>query len=137
MTRTPGYVTIVATFLWMATLIAAFLAITLLVPGTSADKIWRLNPLAYEQFKAFGGLSGVFLLAVGAVAATAAVGLVRRQKWAWWLALSIFAVNAAGDIASFVITRDLVRSGSGVLVAICFLFFLTRRNVRSFYQQPV
>jgi hypothetical protein len=137
MTRTPVCVTIVATFLWMATLIAVFLAITLLAPGTPADKIWRLNPLAYEQFKTFGGVSVALLLAVAVIAATAAVGLAGRKKWAWWLALGIFAVNGAGDIVSFVMTRNLVRSGLGVLVAVCFLFFLTRRSVRSFYQQPV
>jgi hypothetical protein len=137
MTRKPVCVTVVAAFLWMATLIAAFLAITLLIPGTPADEVWHLNPTAYQQFKVFGRASGAFLLAVGATAATVAAGLVRGQKWAWWLALSIFALNGMGDIAGFVITRDLVRSGSGVLVAACFLFCLMRRKVRSFYHRAV
>jgi hypothetical protein len=137
MTQKPVCVTVVAAFLWMATLMAALLAITLLAPGTPADEIWRLNPTVYHQFKTFGGASGVFLLTVGAIAGTAAAGLVRRQNWAWWLALGIFTVNGVGDIVSFVITQDVIRSGSGILAAACFLFFLTRRNVRSFYQKPV
>jgi hypothetical protein len=137
MTRKPVCVTVVAAFLWMATGIAVFVAIVLLMPGTLADAIWHLNPAANQQFKALGGASSLFLLAVGAMAATSAAGLVRGRKWAWWLAVSIFAVNGAGDIVGFVVTRDLVRSGTGVLVAACFLFCLMRRDVRSFYRQPV
>lgn len=65
----------------------------------------------------------------------AAAGLLRRKKWAWWLALLLFAVNGSGDLVSFILTRDWLRSLSGVMIAAGFVYSLSRSSVRRYFEQ--
>ena len=73
---------------------------------------------------------------VGVATAVAAAGLLRGNRWAWQLAIIVFAMNGLGDVVSLFITRDLLKSGSGVLIAALFLTGLLRRNVRLFFLKP-
>jgi hypothetical protein len=64
------------------------------------------------------------MLAVGT--AGAAVGLLRGRKWAWWFAVVLFAINGCGDLVSLFWTKEMLKSGSGVLIAGAFLIALSR-----------
>lgn len=131
--RKPIVVSVIAAFLFAATLIALVVGLTLIFPGTPADRVWELNKPAYEHFRTFGRASGISLVILGLITAGTAMGLIHRRQWAWWIAIGIFTVNGAGDIVSLVITRDVLRSGSGVLIAMFFIFCLLRPEVRSFF----
>ena len=133
--RRPIVVTVIAAFLLVATLIALMVATTLIFPGTPLDKLWEFNRPAYAQFRVLGTASGILLLLLGLVTAAAATGLVRGRRWSWWLAISIFAINGTGDVVGLVVTRDVVRSGSGALIAAGFIFCLLRKEVRLFFDQ--
>lgn len=130
-------ITVVAAFLFAATAIAVFIGLDLLFPVRSLDWIWRLNQRAAGTFRPNARLGGIFLLLVAVAASSAARGLLRGRRWAWWLAIGIFAVNGAGDLISFIITRDVLRSASGVVIAGVFLLMLTRRPVRDFFAAEV
>jgi len=127
----PSAVGLVVAFLFLATLIAAFVGISLLVPNPWLDSLWRLNPAAEPVFRAMGGLAGALLVALGVGTCAAGVGLLRRRKWAWWFAVVLFAVNGCGDVVGFFLTRDFLRSGSGVVVAVAFLWALA--SVRKWF----
>ena len=127
-------VSIVAAFLFAAAATAAVAGCSLLFPGTLLDRLWDLNKAGEEAFRALGSAAGVFLLVLGAATLGAAFGLLRRRKWAWWLAVALFAINAAGDAASFVATGDWLRSASGILISSAFLYALTRRSVRRYFK---
>jgi uncharacterized membrane protein YfcA len=122
--------TVVAVFLVLAAVVAFVTGISLLFPSPIWNSLWDLNRPAYIAFEKFGRLSAVLLLVVCAGACTAGVGLLRRRRWAWRVALAIFAINGIGDLASLFLMRDLLKGVSGVLVASVFLYMLTRPGLR-------
>ncbi len=130
----PGAVSFVAVFLFTATAIASVVATSLLFPGTLLDRLWELNEPAYAGFKVLGRASGVLLLLVGMAAAAAGTGLLRGKKWAWRLSIGVFAASGFGDLVSLLITKDLLKSGSGALIAGAFLFCLLHPSVTRFVE---
>jgi hypothetical protein len=131
----PKTVSIVAAFLFAATAIAAVAGISLLFPGTLFDRLWELNKPGAAAFHALGRLSGVLLLVLGVGTSAAAAGLLQGKKWSWWFAMVLFTINGCGDVVSFFATRDILRSGSGVVIASVFLYALSRGRVRRYFEQ--
>lgn len=128
----PKTIPIVAAFLFLATVMAVATGISLLFPGTVLDRLWALNRPAADAFQSLGRIPGVVLIALGAATAAAGIGLLRRKQWAWWFALALFAINGCGDLVSFFVTGDLLKSASGVALATLFLYALTRPAVRRY-----
>jgi hypothetical protein len=52
--------------------------------------------------------------------ASAGIGFLHARKWAWWFAV-LFTVDGCGDLISFFITGELLKSASGVAVCSVFL----------------
>lgn len=132
MTSRPGSILVVATFLAVAAFIAFVVSAALLFPGSPAQHLWKLNEPAHVQFQSMGRVSPALLLLLSAASASACAGLLQGRRWAWWLACGIFAANGFGDAVTLPFTHDLVRSGSGLLVAGAFLFVLLRPSAQAF-----
>jgi hypothetical protein len=128
--RRPPTVIVVAGFLFIATPVALVTGISLLFPNPWWNRMWALNPAAYAAFSRLGAVSGVMLLALGMVTALTGSGLLLGKRWAWWIAIAIFAVNGLGDAFTLFVKRDALRGGSGMLIALGFLFWLSRPAVR-------
>lgn len=80
-----------------------------------------------------GKLFGVFLLILGVIVLYTRYGLLKGRKWAWWITLIIFAANGIGDATR--ITLDGVVEGIfGLLIAVGFIYYLTRPDVRAFFE---
>jgi len=126
---------VIVIFLIFATVMAATVGLALLFPGHLLDAMWRLNPEARTAFEGMGRLSSVLLFVVGAVAAGAAVGILRRRKLGWWLAVVLFSVNAVGDAVS-VIQGRIWQGLFGVLISALFLAYLLRPGVRAQFDRP-
>jgi len=109
------------------------LAIALALPGSPVDALWRLNPAAHAHFAALRPFSSPGLFAVGIATALIARGLLCRRRWAWWCAIALFVINAAGDAVNYALTRDLWRSGTGVVIAAGFLAVLVQPNMRAHF----
>lgn len=135
MTPRPKTVPIVAAFLFAATAIAAVTGTSLLFPNPLLDRLWEFNQPAAAGFRVLGRISGVLLLTLGAGTAAAGAGLLQRKKWAWWFAVALFAINGCGDVVSFCVTGDLLRSAIGVAIAATFLYYLIRPGVRSYFEE--
>ena len=84
-----------------------FLAITalvlvivssLVVPGTALDGLWSLKPGSRDVFDTLGLAGILLLLVVGAVAIATGIGLLRRRRWARWVAVVGLGVNALPDL---------------------------------------
>lgn len=129
----PKTVVIVATFLFAATIIAFVIGESLLFPNALLDYMWRFNPEGAALFHSIGRVSGVFLLALGVGTFFAARGLLRARRWAWWFAVSLFAIDACGNIVSYFLTYDALRSFTGAIISATFLFFLWRDSVRGYF----
>lgn len=128
---------IVTAFLVSATMMALVVSAALLFPTRAFDALWRLNPEARSAFQSMGKLSSLLLFVVGIVAGAAAFGVHRRRGWGWWLAILLFAADAAGNVIGIVMRREFVRSGFGLLITGGFLFYLVQAHIRrKFGRQP-
>ena len=126
----PKAIVVIAIFLLAATIVALIVGESLLFPNTLLDKLWKFNR---GLFHSIGRLSGMFLLALGVGMFFAALGLLRRQQWAWWFGVVLFAIDACGNIVSYFLTHDALRSLTGAIVSATFLFFLCRDSVRGYF----
>jgi hypothetical protein len=134
MERRPRTIPMVAAFLFGATAIATVVGISLLFPNWLLDRLWDLNPPAGAAFHAVGRVSGVLLLALGGGTFAAALGLLRRRRWAWWFAVVLFAINGCGDVLGFFATGDALRSVLGVAISSAFLYSLGQHRIRRYFK---
>jgi hypothetical protein len=131
----PESIAVIATFLFVATIVAFIAGGSLLFPGPFLDRMWKLNPEGAALFHAIGRVSGVFLMTLGVGTFFAALGLLRGQPWAWWFGVCLFAMDASGNIVSYFLTHDALRSVTGAIVSATFLFFLCRYPVRDYFRR--
>jgi hypothetical protein len=129
----PGTVPVVAAFLFFATVIASVVGVSLLFPNRLLDRLWKLNPEGAVLFHSIGPISGVFLLALAVGTLTAARGLLAGRRWAWWFSVALFAIDAAGNIVSFFLIHDALRTATGALISSAFLIALCRPTVRRYF----
>ena len=122
--------TAIGIFLFLGALMASLAAITLLWRGTALDRLWALNPSAYEQLAPRGWMVGIFFLVLGVALTTAGIGWFRRRRWGWKLAVVIIATQVLGDVVNC-LRGDLLRGGTGVLIAGALLLFLLRSKVKA------
>jgi hypothetical protein len=121
---------VVIAFLVFATSMAVFIGTLLLFPSGLLESVWRFNPQARSAFQSMGRLASLLLFAVGAVACGGAVGIYRRRKWGWWLAVMLFSVNAFGDAVSLFAPGRMLRGAFGVLISGLFLWYLMQPKIR-------
>jgi hypothetical protein len=126
--KTRGF-SAIGIFLLFGAVMAGLAAITLLSPGTPLDSLWVLNPIAYEQLAPLGRTVGILFLLLGAALTTAGVGWFRRRLWGWRFAVVIIATQVVGDLVNCV-TGDLLRGGTGVIIAGALLLFLLQPKIR-------
>jgi hypothetical protein len=116
--------------LFLAALVAMLTGLALLFPSPMWMPMWNLNPEAYEAFHRLGRIAELLLFCLACLSVVTGAGLIKRRRWAWWLALLGLACNGAGDLVSMLLTHNLVRFGSGVLIAAGLVFLLALPPVR-------
>jgi hypothetical protein len=126
--KPPGFAAI-GVFLFFGAWMAGLAATTLLLPGTQLDRAWILNPTAYKQLSPLGGKAGILFLLVAVALAVSGVGWFRHRVWGWRLAVAIIGTQVIGDIV-YVVRGDLLRGGTGVIIAGTLLLYLLRRRLR-------
>jgi uncharacterized membrane protein (DUF2068 family) len=104
--KRPLGVTAISIFFAFGTFMAALSVAMLLLPGTSLDRLWQLNPQAKQGLAHSGALGMVLMLAVSSACAAAAVGVWRCRRWGWWLAVAILSVNLAADLGNAMVLND-------------------------------
>jgi len=110
---------------------ASFLSfVSLLFPGSFLEPMWRLNPRARIAFFGMGNWALILLCVVCIACAMAAVGLWRRQRWAYWLAVGLLLVNLFGDLANVALGNE-PRAAIGIPIVIAVLLDLTRPGIRT------
>jgi len=130
--KRPVGIFIVGIFLLAGTAIAIVTGASLARPGTFLDEIWNLNRTAYAQFAFLGKVAGYLLLGIAAITAFAGYGLLKCRKWAWWMAVTIFAVNGAGDAVNIFVGEPL-KGIAGLAIAGCFLVYLFRPATTAYF----
>jgi hypothetical protein len=80
------------------TALVLVIATSLAVPGTALDRMWLLKPGSRDVFDTLGLWGILLLLVVGGVALATGIGLLRRRRWARWVAAVGLALNAVPDL---------------------------------------
>lgn len=123
----------VGVFLVFGASVAAFAGITLALPGTPLDSIWKLNRIAYAQLSQLGRAIGALFLLLSFVLAFAAIGWFRRRAWGWLLAALIIASQVLGDFGNLIFRRDYLGGGVGVIIAGALLLYIVRPQMRAVF----
>ncbi|MCU1251266.1 MAG: hypothetical protein JWQ49_4295 [Edaphobacter sp.] len=127
--KTQGF-TAIGIFLFFGAIMASLAATTLLWRGAALDRLWALNPTAYRQLAPLGSIVGILFLVLGVALTTAAIGWFRRRLWGWKLTVGIIATQVLGDVVNC-LRGDLLRGGTGVIIAGALLLFLLQSRVRA------
>src|SRR5712671_6972126 len=114
-----------AAFFAFGATMCALTIVLLLMPGTSLDSVWRLNPDAHAAFQSAGKWSLVLMITVAVGCAGAAIGLWQRAFWGVRLALIILSLNLIGDLLNALIRHD-YRALIGLPIGAALIFYLTR-----------
>lgn len=120
----------VGMFLIFGAAMASLAGTTLVWPGSALDRIWNLNPRAHEELVPYGRVLGVPFLLLAATLAVASLGWFKRRLWGWRLTVAIIVTQVLGDLIN-IFRGDLLRGGTGFLIAGAFLFYLLRPQLRS------
>ena len=131
--RAPAGFFALGGFFLFGSVMAAYAAVSLAVPGTVLDRGWALNPGAREQLAHFGRMAAIpFVLLAGAMLA-AALGWFGRRPWAWMLGAAIIAVNLAGDFIQL-LRGELAKGAAGVVLAGLVLAAVVRPGMRQYFR---
>jgi hypothetical protein len=95
----PHGITALSFFFLFGTVMSGLAAVTLLVPGSVFEPLWRLNRRACEGFATMGLWAALLMAVVCVACGMAALGLRRRKRWGYGVALSILTINLVGDTA--------------------------------------
>ena len=128
--KAPLGLTAMGIFLIFGALMATLAGTTLVWRGTALDRMWALNPRAYDGLTPFGKVVGIAFILFGMTLALAAMGWFRRCLWGWRLAVAIIATQALGDLVN-VSRGRIVEGGIGATIAGAVLFYLLQDPVRS------
>lgn len=128
-------VTAFVAFFALGACIAFVAAVALLTPGGFLEPIWRLNPRAQIAFASLGGWSIVLMSGVSALCLSAAVGLWRRKRWGYYLAIAILIINLIGDTTNVLLGTER-RAVIGIPVALILLWLLSRRSMHTYFGIP-
>jgi uncharacterized membrane protein (DUF2068 family) len=125
--RRPAGIVVLSLFFVIGTLASGLTVVLLILPGTSLDMLWRLNPHARGGFDTIGH-SAVFLMSAVCLACCSAVlGLWRLRRWGLWTAISILSVNLLGDILNAFLLWDW-RTLVGLPIAGLMIAYLLRNR---------
>jgi hypothetical protein len=117
-------------FFWLFGAIMALLAgVTLGWKGTSLDRIWALNPRAYNTLAPFGKTVGIPFLLLAVTLAVASVGWFKRCLWAWRLTVGIVVMQILGDLVNVFLGHNF-EDLLGAAIAGALLFYLVRGPMR-------
>src|SRR5437868_10894686 len=128
-------VTGVGMFLIFGIIMAGVAGTSLLLPGTSLDRIWQLNPNTRLQLVPIASIVGPGFLLLAAALAIAAVGWFRHRFWGWVLTVGIIGTQLIGDVVNLA-RGDYLRGAVGVIIASLLLFYLFRPMVRDIFSAP-
>jgi hypothetical protein len=113
-----------------AALMAALAGVSLEWRGTPLDKMWVLNKQAYAVLSPVASIVGPLFLVFSALMVFTSIGWLKRRLWSWRLAIAVLGTQIVGDIANLV-HGDLLRGGTGVVIASALLLLVVRRELRS------
>jgi hypothetical protein len=129
----PLGITALIIFFLAGTLISLVAGVSLLVPSSFFETMWRINPRGHEGLLRIGLWAVVLLFAASISCAAAAIGLWRKSRWGHAIAVTLITINLLSDIANAVGGTE-PRAIVGVPIALALLLYLLSKSVRDFFK---
>jgi hypothetical protein len=131
-TRPIGIVALTSLFL-IGTAASLISVVSLSLPGSFLEAVWRLNPQARESFSRMGSWAILLMSVICLACLFAAIGLGRGLRWGYWLALVLLIGNLVGDII-VLYTGAQPRAIAGVPIVLLVLAYLLSRRTREYFR---
>jgi hypothetical protein len=128
----PG-LTAIGVFLFFGSAMAFLAGTTLTWKGTGLDRIWHLNPVAYQRLAPLGKIVGIPFLFLSALLAITAVGWFKSRLWAWWLTVAVIATQVLGGFGNLLLGQVL-EGATAIISSGAILLYLTRPSVRGAFR---
>ena len=126
----PRGMTAIGVFLLFGAVMAFIAGTSLVRRGTALDRMWALNPRAYDELAPLGKTVGPLFLSLAVALALAATGWLKRRRWGWQLAVAIIGTQVLGDFVNIFFGRTF-QGMVGVTIAGSLLLYITRPYVRA------
>lgn len=107
-------------------------SLSLLLPKSFLESMWRLNPRAHLNLSSIGVWAVVLLTTVSVFCAAAGIGLWRGARWGHRIAVGLIAVNLIADVTNVILGIE-PRAIVGVPIAAVILAYLMSTKVRRFF----
>ena len=131
--KMPFGLKLIVIFLFLAFILSSLAGISLIKPGTILDMMWQSKKAELESMKPYVLVLGYFLVILGISMLVSGIGLIKKQTWAWWIALIVFSTNGISDLVSS-ISRAQPESLIGVLIVGLLILYLFKKNVKAYLQ---
>jgi hypothetical protein len=131
--RRPVGVTALSLFFVFGTAMAAVAALSLAFPGSVLEPMWRLNPQGHQGLVRLDVWGVVLMVATSVGCGVSALGLWRRRRWGYAVAVSLLVVQLAGDILNVVLGTE-PRAIVGVPIVAGLLLYLSRASIRATFR---
>jgi hypothetical protein len=134
-TRLPLGMTAFAIFLLFGAGLASLAGATLLWRGTVLDRMWVVNPRAYNHLSSYGKAIGIPFLLLGITLAFSGAGWLKRRVWGWRLAIVIIVTQVLANFVTALmgrVTKGLV----GVIISGALFIYLLHPRVKSAFMFP-
>ena len=117
-------------------LVSLLSLISLSIPGSILEPMWRLNPRARVAFASMGAWSFALMAVVCLGCTLSAIGLWQGRIWGYRLAVGGLIVNLVGDVVNTIVGTDR-RAVVGIPIVLAILVYLASQRVRSYFRVAV
>lgn len=128
--RRPLGIAALTVFSFVGAGLAGVAAISLAFPGSPLEPMWRLNPRGHQGFASMHGWAVPLLAGVSGACGIVGIGLWRRRRWGYAIAVAGLSIHLVGDIVS-VMSGTEPRAIIGIPIVMAVLVYLSRPQVRS------
>jgi hypothetical protein len=125
----PGMAAI-GIFWYFGAMMASFAGLTLMWPGTVADRLWELNASGHVQLLLLGRKVGFGFFLLSIILVFAGIGWFQRRTWGWTLAVIVLMTQVLGDLVNAWMGQ-FARGITGAIIAGALMFYLFRQEVRN------
>jgi hypothetical protein len=127
--KRPLGIAALCVFSFVGAVLAGVAAISLAFPGSPLEPMWQLNPRGHQGFVHMHGWAVPLLAVVSGVCGAVGIGLWRRRRWGYAIAVAGLSIHLVGDTLS-VLSGAEPRAIIGIPIVATLLVYLSRPRIR-------
>jgi hypothetical protein len=128
----PVGITALIIFFIGGALLSFLAGLSLLFPDGALNQMWRLNPHGHDRLLRMGIWSILLLFAASSACAATAVGLWKRARWGYILAIVLIGIYMVSGMV-FTVLRIEPSAFVGVPIALFIILYLLTNRVRTYF----